>query len=457
MNKTVVINIVGLSGRLIGAYTPFLSKWSANKKGALIQPVLPAVTCSVQSSYLTGKYPSEHGIVGNGWYFKDECEVKFWKQSNKLVNTDKIWDEAKKINPDFTCSNMFWWYNMYSNVDYSATPRPMYPADGRKLPDCYTSPMDLRDELQSELGQFPLFEFWGPRTTIRSTEWIAKASMYVDKKHDPSLTFIYLPHLDYCLQKWGVDFAKIKTDLLQIDSVCKDLITYYESRDTKVILLSEYGITDVSNPIHINRILRDNDLIAIKEEQGLELLDAGASDAFAVADHQISHVYFNKKDRLEQVKAILKNQKGIEHVLDREEQKKFNIDHDRAGDLVLVADKNSWFTYYYWLDDTKAPDFARTVDIHRKPGYDPVELFTDPTISMLPVKVAGKLLKKKMGFRTLMDIIPLDAKLVKGSHGRIPEDKSDWPVFVSDEPINHEMTPQDVYNVILQSVMGSSK
>jgi len=454
MNKTVVINIVGLSGRLIGAYTPFLLDWSSRKNGALIRPVFPAVTCSVQSSYLTGKYPSEHGIVGNGWYFKDECEVKFWKQSNKLVNTDKIWDVAKRLNPDFTCANMFWWYNMYSNADYSVTPRPMYPADGRKLPDCYTYPMNLRDELQQELGQFPLFEFWGPRTTIRSTEWIAKASIAVDKKHDPTLTFIYLPHLDYGLQKYGQDFPKIKKDLLQLDKVCKELIEYYESRDTKVLILSEYGITNVSNPVHINRILRENKFIAIKEELGLELLDAGASVAFAVADHQIAHIYINDSEKLELVKSLLKRQRGIEQVLDKEEQKRLNIHHDRSGDLVVIADKDSWFTYYYWLDDTKAPDFARTVDIHRKPGYDPVELFTDPNISMLPLKVAGKLMKKKLGFRTLLDIIPLDAGLVKGSHGRIPEDKSDWPVFISDELISHEMAPQDVYNVILKSVMG---
>lgn len=454
MNKTVVINVVGLTGRLIGEFTPFISKYSTNKTGALIKPVVPAVTCSVQSSYLTGKYPSEHGIVGNGWYFHEECEVKFWKQSNKLVNGEKIWDVARRINPDFTCANMFWWYNMYSDVDYSVTPRPMYPADGRKIPDCYTHPMSLRDELQAELGTFPLFEFWGPRTTIRSSRWIANASMIVDKKFDPTLTFIYLPHLDYNLQKFGNDFSRIKKDLKEIDKVCEDLVNYYESKDASVILLSEYGITNVSNPIHINRILREKKLLQVKEELGKDIFDAGASKAFAVADHQVAHVYINDTSKKESLKSYLKTVNGIEHVLDKDEQEMWKINHPRSGDLLLIADRDSWFTYYYWLEDSKAPDYAKTVDIHRKPGYDPVELFTDPDISLLPVKVGTKLLKKKMGFRTLMDIIPLNAGLVKGSHGRIPEDKSDWPVFISKEVSDSEMSPENVFKTILQSVMG---
>lgn len=161
MNKTVVINVVALSPRLIGKHTPFLSQWIEKGKMATINPVLPAVTCSVQSTYLTGKWPETHGVVGNGWYFKDECEIKFWRQSNKLVQAQKVWEVAWKHDPSFTCANMFWWYNMYSSADYSVTPRPMYPSDGRKLPDVYSHPMDLRDRLQLELGQFPLFEFWG--------------------------------------------------------------------------------------------------------------------------------------------------------------------------------------------------------------------------------------------------------------------------------------------------------
>src|SRR5215217_4602163 len=293
MKKTVVIDVVGLSSNLIGAHTPFLEKYSKEKNLHTIAPMLPAVTTAVQSTYLTGKQPSEHGIVGNGWYDHTDAEIKFWKQSNKLVLVEKIWDKAKKENPNFTCANMFWWYNMYSNADYSVTPRPNYLADGRKMPDCYAEPAELRDTLQNKLGQFPLFSFWGPGANIKSTKWIADASILTDELYNPTLTLIYLPHLDYCLQKFGHDLTKISKELSEVDEVVKDLVAHYEKQGANIIILSEYGITPVSEPIHINRIFRQNDLLQIRIERGLELLDAGASKAFAVADHQIAHIYIN--------------------------------------------------------------------------------------------------------------------------------------------------------------------
>ncbi|MGB3144521.1 MAG: nucleotide pyrophosphatase/phosphodiesterase family protein [Maribacter sp.] len=433
MRKTVVINVVGLTKRLIGEHTPFIASFLEKGNFSYIKPMLPAVTCSVQSTYVTGKWPTEHGIVGNGWYFKDECEVKFWKQSNKLVQQPKIWDELKKQYPDFTCANHFWWYNMYSDVDYSITPRPNYLADGRKIPDIYSQPAELRDEMQEKLGTFPLFEFWGPRTTINSSKWIANAAVLTDKKHNPDLTLIYLPHLDYNLQRYGIDFNIIAKDLNEIDAVVKELVTHYQENNTRVILLSEYGITNVNRPIHLNRLLRKNGYVAIREERGLELLDAGASDAFAVADHQIAHVYCKNPANLEKLAKLIGKEEGVEKVLYGKELEAHNLSNDRCGDIVVVADKDSWFTYYFWLDDAKAPDYARMVDIHKKPGYDPVEMLTDPKDKLVMAKVAGKLLKKKLGFRTVMNIIPLDANLVKGSHGRLTEDKEDFPLLISNE------------------------
>jgi predicted AlkP superfamily pyrophosphatase or phosphodiesterase len=456
----VVLNVVALSGRVIGEHTPFLKQWIDGRKRATIKPVLPAVTCAAQSVYLTGKHPSENGIVGNGWYFRDTCEIRNWHQSNRLVQAPKVWDEAKMRNPDFTCSNMFWWYNMYSTVDYGVTPRPLYPSDGRKLPDVHSHPMDFRDRLQKELGQFPLFSFWGPNANIESTRWIAEASKKVDQWTNPTLTFIYLPHLDYNLQRVGIDFSKISKDLNEIDEVCKDLITYYENQGAEVILLSEYGITSVNNPIHINRILRREGYIVVKEELGLETLDAGTCRAFAVADHQIAHVYINDPKDIPAVKKLLEATPGIEKVLDEEGKKAYHISHERAGELVVVADKSSWFTYYYWLDDAKAPDFARTVAIHAKPGYDPVEGFADPNIKFLKAKVGMKVLKKKLGFRYLMDIIPLDATLVKGSHGRISEDTLDHPILVTQHsPLIKEtvVEPTAIYDLILERVFRDQK
>lgn len=456
MKKTVVIDVVGLSPRVIGEHTPFLKEWSGKGKQISVNPVLPAVTCAAQATYLTGKWPAEHGIVGNGWYFRDECEIKFWRQSNKLVQAPKIWEEARKHDPNFTCANMFWWYNMYSSVDYAVTPRPLYPSDGRKLPDVHSQPMGLRHRLQKELGQFPLFSFWGPNANITSTRWIADASLLVDQWHDPTLTLIYLPHLDYNLQRCGIDFSRISKDLHEIDNVCKDLITYYEGLGAEVILVSEYGITDVSNPIHINRILRKHGYITIKDELGLETLDAGTSRAFAICDHQLAHVHIEAPEDIPRIKELLQNTPGIELVLDEAGKKQYHLDHERAGELITVADQDSWFTYYYWLDDAKAPDFARTVDIHRKPGYDPVELFANPDIRFLKAKVGLKLLKKKLGFRYLMDVIPLDAKLVKGAHGRISESGEDHPLLISRQAHLLEkpaIEPTEVYDVIMAHLM----
>ncbi|HEA23598.1 hypothetical protein LCGC14_1636060 [marine sediment metagenome] len=452
MKKTVVINVVGLTQRLIGEHTPFIESFLKKGKSAYIHPMMPAVTCAAQSTYLTGKLPSEHGIVGNGWYFKEECEVKFWRQSNKLVQAEKIWEKLQKADPNFTCANLFWWYNMYSSADYAVTPRPNYLADGRKIPDIYSHPPELRDTLQTELGQFPLFNFWGPKTSIKSSKWIADAAIRTDQIHNPTLSLIYLPHLDYNLQRHGIDFSKISKDLNEIDGVVKHLVEHFQKRDTNIIILSEYGITDVKNPIHLNRILRSKSFLAIRMERGLELLDAGASRAFAVVDHQIAHVYLNDLSVKAEVKALLETVSGVEKVLSGEDIKSHGLDHERCGDLVLVADADSWFTYYFWLDDAKAPDYARMVDIHKKPGYDPVEMLTDPKDYLIMAKVGGKLLKKKLGFRTVLDIIPLDANLIKGSHGRVPEDKADFPILITNNTTSdfeYEIEATDVFEVLI--------
>ena len=458
MKKTVVLNIVALSPRVIGTHTPFLKKWIDQGNRAVVEPVLPAVTCSAQSVYLTGKSPSENGIVGNGWYFKDECEIKLWRQSNHLVQSPKIWDKLKSENPDFTVANLFWWYNMYSTADFAVTPRPLYPSDGRKLPDIHTQPMELRDRLQQELGQFPLFSFWGPKANIESSKWIAAAAKKVDEWHNPTLNLVYLPHLDYALQKFGIDFDKIGVELEAIDVLCEDLISYFESQGTQVLLLSEYGITTVKRPVHLNRVLREAGLIQVKDELGLETLDAGTSKAFAVADHQLAHVYLNDPSELDRVKKLLESTPGVELVLDQEGKQKYHLDHERSGDLVVVADSDSWFTYYFWLDDAKAPDYARCVDIHRKPGYDPVEMFLNPAIKFPLLTVGAKVLKKKLGFRYLMDVIPLDATLVKGSHGRIPESDLDKPILVTpiqDIVLQAFIQPTQVAEIILKLVRGA--
>jgi predicted AlkP superfamily pyrophosphatase or phosphodiesterase len=387
----------------------------------------------MQSTYLTGKLPAEHGIVGNGWYARDLGEVLFWRQSNQLVQSEKIWQTGRKRNPNFTCANSFWWFNMNTDVNWAVTPRPLYCADGRKLPDCYSIPPDLRDTFNKEFGQFPLFQFWGPATSIASSQWIGKSAMALEETYQPTLQLVYLPHLDYVLQKVGPD-GDIGADLTEIDDLCGTLIAYFRERGCRVIVLSEYGITPVSHPVHPNRILRDAGFISLKNDLGREYLDPGLSRAFAVSDHQIAHIYIKDRQDIPTVKALFASVPGIEQVLDEEGKRALGLNHERSGELVLVAAAESWFTYYYWHDDHFAPDFARTVNIHAKPGYDPCELFVDPVIPFPKVKIGWTLAKKILGFRYLMDVIPLNASLVKGSHGRIVENATTGPLFMTTEP-----------------------
>jgi predicted AlkP superfamily pyrophosphatase or phosphodiesterase len=471
MNRLAVINVVGLTEALIGEHTPRIAAFVRRGALAQINPAFPAVTCTAQSDYLTGKTPSAHGIVGNGWFNHEFSEVQFWKQSNHIVQSKKIWDELRERfairDSRCTVSNCFWWFNMYSSVDYSITPRPMYPADGRKFFDVYSWPYSIREEIKKDLGQFPFFSFWGPSAGIDSSQgkadaasrWIAESAKWIENKFSPKLNLIYLPHLDYNLQRHGTYDAsenlnpKIHRDLYEVDTIVGDLIDFFDKRGVQVVLLSEYGITNVETPLHLNRIFRERGWLTVKDELGLEVLDAGASKVFAVADHQVAHIYLNDSTLETSVREILEKTSGVENVLGKAEKIAAGIDHPRSGDLIAVAQENAWFTYYYWLDDARAPDFVRTVDIHRKPGYDPVELFIDPKIPLVKLKIAWRLLQKKLGFRMLMDVIPLDATLVNGSHGRRPADKKDWPVFITAQPEflgAKQIESTDVFQILLR-------
>jgi len=492
MNRLAVINVVGLTEALIGEHTPRIAEF--RKRGALAQiaPAFPAVTCTAQSNYLTGATPAQHGIVGNGWFNRELSEIHFWKQSNQIVHSQKIWEALRKeseiVNRKSSIANLFWWFNMYSSVDYSITPRPIYRAAGGKIFDVYSWPYSIREEIKKDLGEFPFFGFWGPAAGIDSPQgkadcasrWIAESAKWIENKYVPTLNLIYLPHLDYNLQRHGplvvgdevtsltskngnqfkpphVGSYKInpKThrDLREIDAIVGDLIDFFGKRDAQAVLLSEYGITNVDTPVHLNRIFREQGWLTVKDELGLEILDAGASKVFAVADHQVAHIYLTDASLEKSVREVLEKTSGVDKILGDTDKTAVGIAHPRAGDLIAVAAENSWFTYYYWLDDTYAPDFARTVDIHRKPGYDPVELFLDPEIPAVKLKVAWRLLQKKLGFRMLMDVISLDATLVKGSHGRRPADKKDWPVFITSQPEilgAKEIESTDVFQILLR-------
>ena len=461
IRQLIVINVVGLTHEMIGVNTPNIRRLLETGFARPMGTVLPAVTCTVQATLLTGLMPSQHGIVANGWYFRDLAEVMFWKQSNHLIHGERVFQTARNRSASHTTAKMFWWYNMYADVQWSVTPRPSYPADGRKVPDIYSEPAEIRDELQHKLGRFPLFNFWGPTADIRSSAWIADASVEVFRRFQPSMLLVYLPHLDYNLQRLGPDHPQIAEDIRLVDREAGKLIDVARAADADVVVLSEYGITEVNQPIHINRALRDAGYLSVRlEPLGWESLDCGASRAFAVADHQVAHVYVKRADDVSKVQSLLERLNGVEQVLDREAQRAAGIDHERSGELVCVSQRNAWFTFYFWLDDRLAPDYARTVDIHRKPGYDPVELFVDPTIQFPRLRIASRLARKLLGFRYYMDMIGLDAGIVRGSHGRLPDENrvsQDGPVFIcsSKQVETDELHAMDVRNLLLNLQFGS--
>jgi predicted AlkP superfamily pyrophosphatase or phosphodiesterase len=437
LRPTLVLIVVGLTPRLIGPHTPHLARLAA--AGALrpLAPVAPAVTCSVQASFMTGLAPRDHGIVGNGWLFRDLMEIWFWRQSNRLVAGEKIWEAAKRRDAAFTCANLFWWYNMAASHDIGLTPRPIYKADGRKLPDFYAKPASLHDEIEALLGPFPLFQFWGPMTSIASSRWIAAAARHVMTSSRPTLTLVYLPHLDYDLQRHGPSPAepRVAAALREIDAVAGELIDDADrGASRRIVVLSEYGIVPVRRTVPINRALREAGFLAVRQEAGSELLDPVASQAFAVADHQLAHVYVAEPGLVAPVARLLESVPGISCVLDETGKRAHALDHPRSGELVALAEPDAWFTYYYWLDARQAPDFAATVEIHRKPGYDPAELLIDPAIRFPKFAIARRLLARRLGFRALLDVIPLDGAGIKGSHGLLGGDADDGPLVITSEP-----------------------
>ena len=461
MQRTAILNVVGLTPRHIGENTPYISAFLEREENRLahVEPSLPAVTSTVQATFLTGTPPSQHGIVANGWYDRDYAETRFWKQSNHLVGGRKLWEHLREDNPDFTCAKLFWWNNMYSSVDFSITPRPIYRSNGSKVFDIATHPLEIRKTIEKKIGKFPFFKFWGPASGIESSQWIARSAKWIEDSYQPSLNLVYLPHLDYNLQRLGPTDPMISIDLGQIDAVVGDLIRFFGNAGVKVVLLSEYGITDVNRPIHLNRIFREKGWLEIRDEVGTDILELGDSKAFAIADHQVAHIYVNDQSILPEVRETVAAVDGVEEVVDGAMKHHLGLEHPRSGDLIAVSDMRSWFTYYYWNDDRKAPDYARCVDIHRKPGYDPVELFVNPKIKRPKLKVARKKLRSLLGFRTLMDLIPLDSTLVKGCHGRLPDYDQDRPVLIGDFPelsSGTRVRAVDVYDHLYAHCKGNS-
>ncbi len=447
--KLLVVDLVGLTPDLL-RHMPRLRRLADQGSQAALEPILPAVTCSVQSTFLTGLPPSGHGAVGNGWYFRELGEVFLWRQHNKLVEGEKVWETIRREHPDYTVANVCWWYAMGATTDYTVTPRPIYYADGKKAPDCYTRPPELHDELVGELGAFPLFTYWGPTASIKSSEWIIAATRRLMPRSD--LTLCYVPHLDYDLQRFGPDSPQARQAARDVDAALAPLLDDAERTGVTTLVLSEYGITAADQPVDVNRMLRRNGLLEVYTQDGMEYLDPWTSRAFAVADHQVAHVYVDDPSDLDRVRALCADLPGVDEVLDRAGQAAYGLEHERSGDLVLVADETAWFTYYYWLDDARAPDFARGVEIHRKPGYDPAELFFDPEDKAVKLKAGLTLARKMAGLRYAMKVVPLDPSPDRGTHGRLPKDPAGGPMLVCSTPgaVAGSVPATDVRDLLLR-------
>ncbi|MEM8679104.1 MAG: nucleotide pyrophosphatase/phosphodiesterase family protein [Planctomycetota bacterium] len=392
MHRVCVINVVGLTPALL----PHAPRLAAIGEARPWQSPLPAVTSTCQATMLTGLPPAKHGIVANGWYYRDTQEIRFWQQANSLVQGEMLYE-------GFETAKMFWWFNQGALVTYSVTPKPHYGCDGSKV-------FDIIDrtgcDLQRRLGSFPFFSFWGPSAGLPASAWIAKATAIVMRERRPQLTLAYLPHLDYDFQRFAhQDLERVR----EVDACAAEIIDAAHETDTQVVVVSEYGLRPVSQPVHLNRELRQRGWLQVRDGPFGERLLPGESQAFAVADHQLAHVYVRRPELVAEVRRHLEQVDGVDQVVTSET---IDLHHPRSGELVVLAKPSAWFTYYYWLDDARAPDFARTVDIHRKPGYDPCELFMTSKL-----RAMGRLLQKQLGMRYKMDVIPLQPERVQGSHG----------------------------------------
>ena len=439
MPPLVLVNTVALSSR----HLPLAPRLHALARAGWHRPlgeVVPAVTCTAQATMLTGTLPNQHGVVGNGWLYPSTMEVRFWQQSNRLLLSEPLYATAGRMAAErgttFRCAKLFWWFNQGAPVDISLTPKPHYGADGSKAFDVLSYPDDVATRLKRKLGPFPFPSFWGPMAGLPSTTWIARAAAEVLRGEGgpPDLTLVYLPHLDYDTQRLGPDGCDWPRLVGELDDACAPLLEAAEQAGARVWVVNEYTHLQVDQPILLNRVLREAGLLYARPGPFGEQLEPYASRAFAVCDHQIAHVYVNNPDSLERTAELVRGVPGVDRVYVGEQRAELGLNHPRAGQIVALSKPNAWFAYPFWLDDRHAPDYARTVDIHRKPGYDPCELFFDPRLRFPKFRFARKLIAKKLGVRNLIDVIPLDPSLVRGSHGIPVPDPQDKPVLVGTGP-----------------------
>lgn len=381
-------------------FMPNLRAAMARGQQATLVPSFPCVTWPVQVNMVTGVLPQRHGVVANGFYWRDEHRVEMWTAKNDRILAPQIWDRLHERSPDLKSAVWFPMLSKGCGADYICMPAPVHNPDGSESLWCYTRPTEIYGELRDAFGHFPLHNFWGPLAGIASSRWIAETAAWAAKRWRPDFFFIYLPHLDYAAQRTGPDSPPARAAVIELDELLGKLTDQLrESLGDSVLLLvaTEYVILPVSHVLYPNRLLREAGLLDVERSDAGELIDFTSSSAWAMADHQMSHVFVRDRNprRISQVAQVFAGQPGVSEVLTGEERAKYALVHERSGDVIVISTRESWQAYYWWHADDAAPPFARSVDIHRKPGYDPVELHVDRATRS----------------------IPLDATLVRGSHG----------------------------------------
>ncbi|MGD0901204.1 MAG: nucleotide pyrophosphatase/phosphodiesterase family protein [Thermoguttaceae bacterium] len=434
MTPLILLSIPALREKDVAAM-PQLREMTAAGQIADLVPSFPCVTCPVQAAMTTGRLPREHGVVGNGFYWPDRGQVEMWTAPNECIERPQIWDLLSHAPAGPTSAAWFLMHLKGCEAEYVCTPAPIHNPDGSESLWCYTRPLELYGGLRDELGHFPLQHFWGPMANIRATAWIAASAVHAARKWKPDFFMIYLPHLDYAAQRTGPDSPAALEAVAELDDVLGRLgAAMGEIYGPQLLWLvaGEYAITPVAHVVYPNRVLREAGLLAVREEAGGEVLDPAVSRAWALVDHQFSHVFVAHDDGDATARAaeVFRGRPGIAEVLVGPQRSRYALDHPRSGQIILVSEPNSWQAYYYWLSDDRAPAFARSVDIHRKPGYDPVELHVDMATKS----------------------IPLDAALVRGSHGAPALDRSQRTVLLASQPIlpvAPALADADVFDIVL--------
>ena len=435
----ILLSIPGLRKQDVEAMPNLRTLASAGGSVALA-PSFPCLTCPVQANMTTGKTPAGHGVVANGFYWRDKGQVEMWTAWNECITAPQIWDTLREHQPELTSAVWFPLHSKGCGADYICTPAPIHNPDGSESLWCYTKPTEMYGELRDELGHFPLQHFWGPLANIKSTAWIAQSALAAARRLHPNFFYIYLPHLDYAAQRSGPDSPAARTARTELDEVLGQLFAGFNEAYTGAagtpplwLLASEYVIEPVDHVTYPNRILREAGLLTLREEPDGEHLDPATSKAWALVDHQMAHVFVAGADPqvIAQVAGLFEGREGIAEVLTGADRGRYDLEHPRSGEVILISTPNSWQAYYWWLDDAKAPGFARTVDIHRKPGYDPVELHVE-----MPARA-----------------IPLDATLVKGSHGAPAHEESQRGMMLASQPgvlVGTVMADTDVCELVLR-------